>query len=39
MTPVSAEASFHGNCLALTVWPKPDTEPVRIEMQKVADLP
>jgi len=36
--PVSAEASFHDDRLALTIWLKPDTEPVRIEMQKVADL-
>ena len=37
--PVSAEASFHGDNLALTVWLKPDAEPMRIEMQKVADIP
>ena len=32
---VSASASFHGDNLALTVWLKPDTDPIRIEMQKV----
>ena len=32
---VSASLSFHGNNLALTVWIKPDEDPVRIEMKKL----